>query len=193
MPALLLAIALLALLGIFCWQRINHAAPPPDAVESPRDSSAKAARSPRLKTESEIGEADPGDWREWLRELERAPATTVLSEIVRDGETFITQGWEGPDGRLYFTMLTPRAVKAGDGTELIDLSSREIAIHPGGREDWLAAPRILTRAGQTATVEIGGVDGYRYRLEMTADSVPGGAFHLRAGISRTLPALAPPP
>lgn len=144
----------------------------------------------RVKSADDLAQADSDDWRDWLREFESEPDTIEIVEIVCVGETFISKGWEGPDGRLYFSLITLRSIRPPDGGEnLIHFTTREIAVDLSGEQSTLSAPTLLTRPGQAATIEIGDPGGgTRYRLDVAADPQPeAGAFLLNAKISRAIP------
>ena len=146
---------------------------------------------------SEIEAADIEDWEDWLREIADSAvggtATERVAEVVGEGETVITKGWEGPDGRFYFTLVTPTQSRLDDGRGAILLTTQEVAIDLSGREDQISSPGVLALPGQSAMIEISGADGFSYRLEMKAKPMPEtSAIHLEAEVSRAMPSPKAP-
>jgi hypothetical protein len=153
--------------------------------------------NPRVKMRSEIEASDIDAWEDWLREIEDSavgePATERIAEVVGEGETMISKGWEGPDGRIHFTFVTPTPHQLDDGRSAIMLTTQEVAIDLSGQQDQISAPSLLTLPGQPATIEISGADGFSYRLTMNAKPVPGTSdFFLGAEVSRAMPAPKSP-
>ena len=57
-------------------------------------------------------------------------ASTMLQAEVRDNQSVVTGGYPTADGKHQFTVLTPKRLKLADGSEMIQVDTKTIAVSP---------------------------------------------------------------
>ncbi|NRB75667.1 MAG: hypothetical protein HRU46_14990 [Verrucomicrobiales bacterium] len=156
----LLLIGVAALMIFFRPSKANT--PPPTAQASPGTEAPLTPPSPR----NPVVIPEDFDWNDqdeaWFEELvEQVPAPEdthsrwnyEFDQIIQPGERIITEGWEVSEGVFQFTTLTSDKV-VSDGETLYQISAQVTEIDVSGETDIVSMPRILTRNGMEATLQM---------------------------------------
>jgi hypothetical protein len=62
------------------------------------------------------------------------PVLATGSAAIGAGQSLVSGGWTFPDGRTGLTMITPKVVTQPDGTSVIELDAKIIAVSPSALE-----------------------------------------------------------
>lgn len=90
-----------------------------------------------------------------------------VTDVVALGESVLCDVLTYEDGRVAYTFLTPESRVSDSGTTELIFKSETSVLHPQGTTDRLAAPMVIARENQQASVTIGGRDGPSYSIQFS--------------------------
>ena len=162
----ILSVVALLLIGVAAlvifFRPSKDSTPPSTAQASPGTAAPLNPPSPRnpvvIPEDFDWDDQDEA-WFEELVEQVQAPEDThsrwnyEFDEIIRPGESIITEAWEVSEGVFQFTTLTSDEV-VSDGETLYQISAQVAKVDVSGDTEIVSMPRILTRKGMEATFQM---------------------------------------